>query len=67
MLVQLLAALAWAALAALAGLLAYGVNAINRWKHRHLPGPRPAPFLGNLGQVSCAIEARRLGRKAAAH
>lgn len=43
--------LAGAAARVLLGLLAYGLNATNRWAHRHLPSPRPAWLLGNLGQL----------------
>ncbi|GAB4820987.1 hypothetical protein N2152v2_008033 [Parachlorella kessleri] len=38
-------ALSWLAAAVWIGL--HGLNIVNRWKHRHLPGPKPAWFAGN--------------------
>lgn len=29
--------------------VAYGLNVEGRWKYRHLPGPTPRLFVGNLG------------------
>jgi hypothetical protein len=38
--------LLWALLGAALAVWAYGLNAVQRWRHRHLPGPRPAWLLG---------------------
>ena len=36
----------------LVGLAAWALNLGKRLKYRHIPGPKPAPLLGNLPQVS---------------
>ena len=36
----------------LVGLLAWAFNVAKRLKYRHIPGPKPAPVLGNLPQVT---------------
>jgi hypothetical protein len=39
----------WLALAL--GLAVYGLNIVNRWRHRRFPGPRPAWLVGNMART----------------
>ncbi len=40
-----------AALLLIAALAVWGMNPLARLRYRHIPGPAPDPFLGNLKQV----------------
>ena len=31
--------------------ITYGLNVVERWKLRHLPGPAPRIFIGNLSEL----------------
>ena len=41
----------WGLIASCVACLLYGFNIYNRFRHAHLPGPRPMWFLGNVGRT----------------
>ena len=47
MLVQLLQA----CVLTLAGIVLWAYNPVQRFRYRHIPGPKPVPLLGNLPQA----------------